>query len=143
MPSNQEQMVQFLDMTRMVPEGTDPLFVEVQPASKEVRELWDFISFKGCFNNAYRCMAGTGANYVLGYAAGIIPVEHAWIEIDGIHYDPTWEKYSEIGHTYAQLIKLNPTELINITCKNDDVPPCLWDLNRLEIISPKPLPQLG
>lgn len=46
---------------------------------------------KMCFNNAFSLSQSTGLYYCEGWAAGVIPVHHAWCcDNDGVIYDPTW-----------------------------------------------------
>lgn len=54
---------------------------------------------KDCFANSGRCVIGMHPDitYVEGYAAGIIPVHHAWLVTkDGQVIDPTWN--GQISH---------------------------------------------
>jgi len=84
-----------------------------------------------------------GCRYVVGYACadGLAhPFEHAWVEIGGIHYDPTWEIFSTIGDEYLPVYLLSVEELTDVMNRlNTNLPPSLWDLHRLTGKRTRPL----
>ena len=71
-------------------------------------------------------VAGYGYNHEMG-----IPIDHAWVMIDGIHYDPTWQLYSDIGDKYDARFILSMEDLLNTIVKNDSRPPSYWDMTRI------------
>lgn len=88
----------------------------------------DNIEIKACFNNSYHLVESLFAYkdicYVLGYAVTQgIPIEHAWIKMDGIYYDLTWQKFSSIGEKYYSLIEFDHNELFNFVLQGDNSPP--------------------
>lgn len=134
--SNEIQLLQFTRMCR-IPSGLVS-FVEVEPQTTELQRMSDIVELKACFNNAAKLVMilGDRAKYCLGYAAGVIPVEHAWIRLDGKSYDPTWEKYSTLGSVYGSIFEFTREELFDVLDKNNNVPPSMWDLARLKHFEP-------
>jgi hypothetical protein len=125
------QMDQFLRLSRV---PTDLVkYIQVEEPTPELKDLMGLIEMKMCFNNTARLVMHLGeeARYCLGYAAGIIPVEHAWLKLDDKYYDLTWNKYSTHGHTYASMFELTRAELFELIDKNEFCPPSLWDMHRL------------
>lgn len=50
---------------------------------------------KQCYYNAQKiALDNLGAEYWEGFACAIIPVDHAWLVINGKVVDPTWASYS-------------------------------------------------
>jgi len=80
-------------------EPTDRALRVYQEAMREAPRM------KECFYNAWKTCLGRKRKkhffYVEGYALGIIPVHHAWIEVDGCVIDPTWRLCGNLkDHTY-------------------------------------------
>lgn len=70
------------DMTEWHGRFYDPVFARVPKAP-----------VKRCFRNAYELARRRGLRYAEGFAAGIIPVLHAWCLDDAGHIaDPTWRE---------------------------------------------------
>jgi hypothetical protein len=93
-------------------ENAEP--VEVKAGFKDLYDefTWQAINFKECFNNsATIVLSKPDAAYCIGFANGIIPVEHAWVRI-GIR-------------------TFNRKELINFLNQSDDYPPELWRMQHL------------
>lgn len=94
---------------------------------------------KACYNNTFNCIADLrilhgdpkDARYVVGYAAGLIPVDHAWVKVGGAYFDPTWEKHTEIGEHYLPVFEIPTSELMGWIEKNDMRPPSLHDMARM------------
>ena len=85
-----------------------------------------------CFNNTFHAMSFfPDPRYVVGYAAGVFPVEHAWVESEGNVYDPTWELFSDApGSAYVALFRLTYDEVWDILERppNRGCPPALMDV---------------
>lgn len=77
---------------------------------------------KQCFDNCFNLCVEHEVTYVLGICHIMIPIEHAWLKIDGKHYDPTLEIASgELSGSYHSLIEIKSTDLINyITEVNEE-----------------------
>ncbi len=99
------QMLQDAHSKSKMPEGykyrgySDLLLqhAERMNTAKEVpHDLIHFLShtrIKECFRNCQLVCMATDWNYCEGLAMpkdGILPVLHAWLEKDGVVYDPTW-----------------------------------------------------
>jgi len=55
-----------------------------------------------CFRNAYVIAEELGAQYVEGFAHnGMVPLQHAWVVMDGVLIDPTWKT---LGKEYFGII---------------------------------------
>lgn len=126
-----EELFNFLGLAHGI--GRDRIeLVGVKPVPKHMNWMVKQAKFKMCFNNSFDAVARTmGAKYVLGFGLSIIPVEHAWVQIEGVYYDPTWEKHSALGGVYAKVIELDLDELAEVMNQNDETPPSLYDLRRL------------
>ena len=114
--------------------------IEVQAGFKDLYDefTWKSIELKACFNNsASIVLSKPDAAYCIGFANGIIPVEHAWVKIGDTYYDPTWEKFSEIGSAYKLIRTFNRKELINFLDQSDDYPPELWRMQHLAYLENK------
>ena len=59
---------------------------------------------KACFDNAYKLAVRAGLRYCEGYAAGLLPVEHAWcVDADDQVVDPTWTG-DRLGAVYLGIV---------------------------------------
>lgn len=88
---------------------------------------------KMCFYNAGIAMAFASgeAHYVLGYMISElipIPIEHAWVKIDGEYYDPTAQFLSNDDIRYFPLYELDCAEFLGMTGQNDSYPPTLFEV---------------
>jgi hypothetical protein len=103
----------------------------IKPVPKNKRAIMREMTRKNCYSNAARYVCRyPNSDYVLGYAAGIIPVEHAWVATGTGQYDPTWEKFTGIGHTYMEVIRLDFDALEAWLLAHELMPPSLFDLYR-------------
>lgn len=107
--------------------------VEVKPLGDLYDLVKDRILFKECYNNSFRCieaLKGFGYNvqYVVGVAESIIPIDHSWICVDGVYYDPTWEIHSEIRENYYVVAKLDISDLVKVITNNNMCPPSSYEL---------------
>jgi hypothetical protein len=119
-------------------ENAEP--IEVKAGFKNLYDefTWQAINFKECFNNsATIVLSKPDAAYCIGFANGVIPVEHAWVRIGEDYYDPTWEKFSEIGQAYKLIRTFNRKELINFLNQSGDYPPELWRMQHLAYLENK------
>jgi len=116
-------------------------FVKPVPVPKGMRHIMRSMRVKECYGNAARFLSRfPEAEYVLGFAAGILPVEHAWVYHDGQYYDPTWERHLDApGNTYLEIIRLDYKTLTGWCYEHNLMPPSLHDLSRAGLI-PDPLP---
>lgn len=135
-----EQVLDYLLLAHQI-EVDGSAFVKVEPLPKSLKGFLKKSEFKACYNNAYKFMSDYAhvhdVQYVLGFGLSVIPVEHAWIKVDGVYYDPTWEKYSKIERDYVVVTELNQLELMLMTLKNNHTPPALYDLRRMKFSSSK------
>ena len=89
---------------------------------------------KECYKNCALWVMAQPTNrfeVVLGMAASIIPIEHAWIfdQKTGLYFDPTWELHtSGLGNMYIGYHWMGRNELQEYLSENDDMPPTLFDL---------------
>lgn len=119
---------------------SDAKEVQISSGFKDLYDsfTWDFIEVKECYRNcAILCASKTNVEYCFGYAQAIIPIEHAWVCIDGKYYDPTLEKHSELGDAYLLLKKFNRQELLDFLDISDNVAPDLWTMVRAGVIKQK------
>jgi hypothetical protein len=113
--------------------------VHCEAMSEDWLELLDgMIKMKACYNNAFNIMSEFGhdhdVKYVIGYASSAklgIPIDHAWTLIDGVHYDPTWQLFSDIGEKYDARFILSMSDLFDIIVENHNRPPSYWDATRI------------
>lgn len=87
---------------------------------------------KACYNNSFDFVSrNPGAKYVLGYGLNHMPIDHAWVKVDGKYYDPTWEVHSEGGvlnRPYVPVFELGMEELFEVIKANDMKPPSVADM---------------
>lgn len=88
----------------------------------------------GCYNNAFNALSNSFAlgvkekRYVLGWFFPDkmpIPIEHAWIKLDGVNYDPTAQLFVEGSSVYYTAFELDMTELLEIVNSNGSYAPML------------------
>lgn len=95
---------------------------------------------KQCFDNAYRYLDSlpvntTDCQYVLGFLLFRgIPVEHAWVKVDGQYFDPTLTSHSD--HEYYSLAELEFMELIDVAAMCGCAP-SIYDYSRWLRKNPK------
>jgi hypothetical protein len=97
-------------------------------------DLRDLIKFKACYNNVFNIattlhVIGHDVAYVVGIAESVIPVDHAWIKIDGYYYDPTWQQFTSIEKGgYHAVAELSIDHLEEIIIDNGSIPPSAVDM---------------
>ena len=115
---------------------------KAQPVAVMPAELYDPIAdqmeFKACYNNVFHAMSyfhcmGSDAFYMCGIAVPDntgVPVDHAWLEVDGEAFDPTWQKFSrdERSATYHPISRLNVHALEQLITENNMTPPCALEI---------------
>lgn len=124
-----KQLEQYAAFTRL--DISSASQVEVQSGSQDQLSIfqWQEVKFKSCFNNSAKlCLSSQNIEYCIGYALSVIPMEHSWISIDNQYFDPTWEKYSEIGKSYMLLRKFNSDQLFEFLDKSENYPPDIWNM---------------
>ena len=124
----------FLDMLGISVDEAEEIIVK--PLTDELKSILNLVKMKACYNNSYHYASLFGATYVLGYAAGIFPVDHAWIKYEGEYYDPTWEKHLDDGidgKSYVKLFEFEPSHLMGAIEANRMIPPSVIDVLNYEL----------
>ncbi|UTZ44557.1 lasso peptide biosynthesis protein [Vibrio campbellii] len=96
------------------------------------------MQFRACYCNAAKAVltlrwddrTASTVHYVLGVAdMGIGFHGHAWIEVDGVHYDPTFEILGQgvEGRQYIEVSRFTPAELDAFLVGNNNIPPAFPD----------------
>ena len=90
--------------------------VEIPKDSKYMDYLeQDPPMLKQCYDNALAfVMKFPDFNYVLGYSMSVIPVTHAWVSKDGVHYDPTAQILDLNLMAYGEVKSFNFKELMRV-----------------------------
>jgi hypothetical protein len=85
-----------------------------------------------CYNNAFHFVSNyPEAKYVVGYGHSLIPIDHAWVKLDGKYHDLSWEINSPDGvegRAYVPLFELDMAELLEIIPENGMCPPSVVDV---------------
>ena len=118
-------------------EFKNPKEIKMSSGFKELFDniTWELMNFKECFDNSAKlCLSKHNVDYCIGIADAIIPVEHAWIHKEGKFYDPTWEKFADLGSDYLLIQTFNRIELLEFLELTDGVPPELWSMKRHGLI---------
>ena len=108
--------------------------VEISPTAKEIKRIaWNKTRMKECFHNAATAVSalhyrGIAAYYVTGFAASVIPLEHAWIAVGPHWYDLTWEKFSDLGKEYVPIYTLAVDQLMEFVLDNHGYAPTPYDI---------------
>lgn len=107
--------------------------VEVKPLESLLDVIKDEVVVKECYNNSFRCvqmlhMSGYNAQYIAGVAESMIAIDHAWICVDGIYYDPTWELHNTLKENYFVIAKLDIPDLVEVITNNNMCPPSSYEL---------------
>jgi hypothetical protein len=80
------------DIISMLVENLKNLRVQVEEVEIKYKPYHSSVA-KDCYNNCFRYMSNeftSRVQYILGYIViHGVPIEHAWVEIDGTHYDVT------------------------------------------------------
>lgn len=107
--------------------------IDVQNSPIDIDTM--FFEKKACYVNAAKVVLyHPEVNYVLGFTASIIPIEHAWCEYKSIYFDPTAECLFGSKHfnEYGKIATLNSDQLTQWLEDNKNVPPNLeqiWSQN--------------
>jgi hypothetical protein len=117
------------ELLRLIALMTQNCIVELSP---EILEDVKLLSYDRAVRNQCYSNAGTyvsldeRARYVLGYYCVFgIPLEHAWVEIEGQHYDVTLKKVEE-DSVYVKLIILDRNEMIENAIESNYFPDLFW-----------------
>jgi hypothetical protein len=136
----ENQMQEFFKFLRL---DISPQKVIVKSGSDKILSSysWNQLEMKACYRNSalltlspLSIEGNEKVEYCFGYALKHIPMEHAWLCIDGVYYDATWEKFTDIGEHYFLLKKFNKEELFKFMEKTDFVAPDLQSLVELDFI---------
>ena len=106
--------------------------VEINPMAElgydEIPEIFSKPNL--CYNNAFHFVSNhPEAKYVVGYGHSVIPIDHAWVKVDGKYYDPSWEANSGLeGKAYVPLYELDMADLLEIIPDNNMCPPAAVDM---------------
>lgn len=126
-----------LDLVKVMSQGYN---LPSQPKKVDVAHVASkFNKPKQCFDNAYHYLDSlptniTDCQYVIGLMLFRgIPVEHAWVKVNGQYFDPTLTSHAD--HEYYSLAELDFMELIDVaaTCGA----PSLYDYSRWLRKNPK------
>ncbi len=111
--------------------------VECEPMPNAIRQYVESnrIIAKECYCNSAKSVLSLmwsddfaySVQYVLGVAdMGIGFHGHAWIEVSGVHHDPTFEVLNSgiEGRKYFEVCRFTPDELIEFLVDNENIPPC-------------------
>lgn len=121
----------------------DAKVVPVEKMPDEIRKLAKFFKLKSCYWNSASFVLKHNhlfdeVKYVVGYAASVIPLEHAWIKVNGVYYDGSWEKFSELGREYVSLWEMDSRELVEMMSAMDsDYAPSPSDIVNLKEFGPE------
>ena len=126
----QQQVYSFLQMFGAHKHFSMTFLNRIEPMTPRMEKMDNRIRLKECFNNSFHLATELNGKYCVGYAAGIIPVEHAWIRVGDKYYDPTWQKFSQIGDVYVLMAELSLDQVLEYTLLNDNRPPDLYALQR-------------
>ena len=127
-----------LDLVKVMSQGYN---LPSQPKKVDVAHVASkFNKPKQCFDNAYHYLDSlptniTDCQYVIGLMLFRgIPVEHAWVKVNGQYFDPTLTSHSD--HEYYSLAELDFMELVDVaaTC---GCAPSLYDYSRWLRKNPK------
>ena len=99
--------------------------IETQSTTLDIKDIQ--FKKKACYVNAANVVLHyPEVNYVLGYVASVIPIEHAWCEHHGVHFDPTASLFEDDHFKeYGRVITLNEEQLTQWLEENQCVPPNL------------------
>jgi len=143
-------------MLSLTPFGRDgfgtifPEGIKAEPCQalsyRQMRFLDDHIEQKACYNNSVKSMTELmsidrqaahetgwnitdkpGLTYVMGYGLSVIPIEHAWIKVDGIYYDPTWQKFSKLSDYYFPMFEVQYPDIFDMLTEFGFCPPSPLD----------------
>lgn len=137
-PKLTKEQVQFIRLVA----GISPEACRIVPVKKMPSDVKRYTSVnryleRHCYKNAALAMMAIEAltekeaHYILGIAdlaLGFI-YGHAWIEVDGQHYDPTFEVAEDWreDRLYCELVRFSAVELALFLESNDQTPPCYPD----------------
>ncbi len=80
---------------------------------------------KECYRNSY-LLAGIGSKlgfqYCEGFAAGPIPVNHAWVDYNGLPIDITWRKNDIKSYTAKSLMAIVKNNLVDSSYYGINIP---------------------
>jgi hypothetical protein len=105
------------------------------------QEFAHIIERNNCYSNCFEIMQeliiqrGTHPDdikYCVGVAKGRsgLPVAHAWLKVDGLYSDPSWDSLPSDAQTYVKdhvyhcMAELNITDVVCITLMNESYAPC-------------------
>lgn len=76
-----------------------------------------------CYDNCLQLAMRLDASYVLGIVHHLIPIQHAWLKIGNVYYDPTLEVVLDTvpEGKYFALLEMPADELINFITEIDEI----------------------
>lgn len=96
-----------------------------------------YVNIYNALNNSLDTITSTNSFYVLGVATiNDVAIEHAFIKLNGIYFDPTWENLGSLGDEYISLVELTLNDVITIMdrssgrCGSTSVPPDLYTVSK-------------
>lgn len=112
----------------------EPVSVEAMPPDL-LEQVAPMLAPRCCYNNSFYVSEffrpEREVRYCVGFAAGsIFPVGHAWVKIDGVYFDPTWQLFHRLGDLYVPFFELDPDRLMSVVIENDNRPPEAWEVAR-------------